>query len=124
MLTVSNHKGFTLIETLVALLIVGIALGGLISSYTHNTHYLAYAKDKVLAQMLMDNLIVERRQIKQSVGRVSDSIKFGNKTWYWQTITTPFQLDKTLSIQIKLFTSKADRDRKDPIELRRIYVQE
>lgn len=122
---VCKNKGFTLIESIIALLIVSISLSALIGNYEQNTRYLVYARDKALSELLINNVIIEARLgPKLSLGRKSDSIKFGYKTWYWQLIVTKFEVNDMLQAQFKVFASKADRDAKKPIQSQKIYVQE
>ncbi len=122
---VQKNKGFTLIETLIALLIVSISLSALVGSYGQNARYLQYFKDKTLSTLLINNLIVERRLgPKLNLGRSSDSIDFGYKTWYWSSVVTKFELENVLQVQLQVFASKADRDEKKAIQSQKIYVQQ
>lgn len=121
----SNNKGFTLIESLIALLIIGIALSSLLGSYAQNARYLLYAKNKTVSKILINNLIVEKRLgPKLSVGHSDDSIKFGKKTWYWTAVVSKFQLEKILQVQMNLYASKADKESKQPTQSQKFYVQE
>lgn len=120
-----KNKGFTLIETIIALLIVSISLTALVGNYGQNARYLHYFKDKTLSELLINNLIVEKRLVTQKIGRTNESIKFGYKTWYWQSVATPFTpVEGILQIDIKVFASKADKDSKSTIQSQKIYVQQ
>lgn len=124
----TKNQGFTLIESLIALLIVGITLGGLIGSYGQNTRYLTHVKEKAMSQLVLNNLLVEKRLgPKLSEGRSSDSLEFGYQTWYWQLLVAKFQTGEDaadiLQAELKVFASKADKSRKQPIQIQKFYVQ-
>ncbi len=127
---VHQNKGFTLIESIIALLIVSISLSLLIGSYEQNTRYLTYAKDKVLSQIVMNNLIVERRldKTEHKIGINKKDRKLGKKTWYWYIVTNKFDvfgsyIEDVLRIQIEVFRSRADRSNEQPIQSKIIYVR-
>ena len=122
---VLRNKGFTLIESLIALLIVGITLAALIGSYSQNALSLLRAKERVVSHILMNNLIINNRQADNlPLGRTSDSLTFGQKTWYWRATVSKFQSDNVLQVQLEVFSSKADRDAKRPIQSQKLYVQQ
>ena len=141
-----KNKGFTLIETIIALLIVSISLGTLIGNYEKNAHYLRYVKDKTLSELLINNLIVERRLgPKLILGHSNDSVEFGYKDWYWNsnvsdellTAAAAEEADeegfkeeadeeyviKLLKVNLQLFASKADQQNKKPIQSQEFYVR-
>ncbi len=119
-----KSSGFTLIESVIALLIISIALAGLIGSYGQNTKFLAYAKEKTLSQVLINNIITETRLADRlKIGKVENDLEFGHKTWYWQSIVSKFELVEDIQmVQIKVFSSKAERDAKRPIQTQVFYV--
>ena len=147
-----KNKGFTLIETIIALLIVSISLGTLIGNYEKNTHYLSYVKDKTLSELLINNLIVERRLgPKLTLGHSNDSVEFGYKDWYWNSNVSIFEIIaaketeteaeeeaeeevfkeeedeediiRFLQVDLQLFASKADQTNKKPIQSQKFYVR-
>lgn len=123
----TKNQGFTLVESLIALLIIGITLGGLLGSYGQNTRYLIYAKEKALSQLLLNNILIEKKSKKLTTGRDKGDMDFGYQTWYWQLVVVEFlprnNEIKMLEAELKLFSSKADRDDKKPIQSQKFYVQ-
>ncbi len=57
----ARHRGFTLLEVLVALAVLAIAMAALIKTGGENTRSAAYLRDKTLAQWVAMNVIAEQR---------------------------------------------------------------
>ena len=55
----SSQAGFTLVETLIALLIVGVTTGALLTLIGQNTRFNADAQDRFIASMVGDTIMVE-----------------------------------------------------------------
>lgn len=54
-----RQRGMTLVEVLVALLILGMVAGAVLALIGQNTRFVAGAEDQMLAGILADNLMVE-----------------------------------------------------------------
>lgn len=119
-----KNQGFTLVESLIALLIISITLGGLIGSYGQNTRYLAYAKEKALSQLLVNNLLIDIQSYPLTIGRNNDNVKFGYQTWYTQLHVTDFKFfaKDILQGELKIFASKADKDKNLAIQIQKFYA--
>lgn len=84
-----QERGFTLIEVLIALMIVGMALPALllrVQSVSDNT---AYMEEKTFAYWIAQNKLQElqlRRQVEKIATKTkqNDDIEYGGRTWYWQ----------------------------------------
>ncbi len=55
-----TSKGFTLIEVLVALVIISMIAGGVLSLISQNTRLVVLSEERLMASILADNLMVER----------------------------------------------------------------
>ncbi len=54
-----SQKGFTLLETLISLFIMGVATATILTLIGQNTRYTIYAEEQALASIVADNVIVE-----------------------------------------------------------------
>ncbi len=119
-----NAKGFTLVETLIALVIVAVSLGALIKANQQNAQQIAYFKQKTLANLVLSNLSVEKRLgEKPNIGYQSDEYKMGEKTWYWQTHTQPTPNKNITKTDLTLYPTIAERDAKASIAELVLYFE-
>jgi general secretion pathway protein I len=80
-------RGFTLVEVLVALTIVALALGALMTAVSGTARTSGYLRDKTLAQWMALNRLSEVRLNLNKFGQNTDTgeINFGNRTWHYDT---------------------------------------
>jgi general secretion pathway protein I len=91
----SRARGFTLVEVLVALMIVAMGLSALLVAVTGTARTSGYLRDKTLAQWIALNRLTEVRlgankpgqtpQSTQSSSTDTAEIKFANRTWHYDT---------------------------------------
>ena len=85
---ISRKQGFTLVEVLVALGIIGLALPALLLSIQQKLDSVAYLRDKTLAECVAMNKIAEIR-IARSLAKVpipqraTGNVDMAKRTWYW-----------------------------------------
>jgi len=84
---VSDERGFTLVEVLVALLVVALALAALMVAVSGAARTSGYLRDKTLAQWIALNRITEVRLNTTQFGQNTDTaeIDFGNRKWHYDT---------------------------------------
>ena len=82
-----RQRGFTLVEVLVALMIVAIALAALMIAVSGTARTSGYLRDKTLAQWIALNRITEVRLNTNQFGQNADTgeIDFGNRKWHYDT---------------------------------------
>jgi general secretion pathway protein I len=125
-----NHKksnqGFTLIEILIALMVVSIALVAIIKAQNTTAQTLNYLKTKTIANLVISNLSVENRLGKKAkLGYASGEYPMANNIWYWKAHTTK-KITEKISLyeqKISLYQDKKSKEAKDNIAESTIYLK-
>ncbi len=114
-----HHHGFTLIEVMVALLVLALALTALQFRITQHVNNSTYLRDKTVAGWVAQNHLELERLESQQRNRVIPEIRSGTdvmagKQWYWQIIPQPVpaQLGEESRI-LPLLITVADNDSPD-----------
>jgi general secretion pathway protein I len=81
------ERGFTLVEVLVALMIVALGLAALMSAVSGTARTSGYLRDKTLAQWMALNRLTEVRLNLNKFGQNTDTgeLNFANRTWHYDT---------------------------------------
>jgi general secretion pathway protein I len=90
----SRQRGFTLIEVLVALVIVAFGMGAVLSALSASAVNVSSLREKTLAQWVALNRIADVRLDLQppQVGTSEGDVKgFANGDWHWQQIVSNVQ---------------------------------
>jgi len=92
-----NRRGFTLLEVLVATLIMAIAVTGLLSALTTSLRSAAritdYDRAALLARQKMDELLLAVRVPKQTIFEGTwDAAETGDMKTGWRARITPFEM--------------------------------
>jgi len=88
----ANVRGFTLIEVMVALVIVAFGMGAVLAALSSAAGNIAALHDKTLAQWIALNQVADTRLNLQvpTAGTTEGDIKaFGNADWHWQQDIVP-----------------------------------
>jgi general secretion pathway protein I len=82
-----RSRGFTLVEVLVALMIVAIGLAALMTAVSATARTSGYLRDKTLAQWIALNRLTEVRLTVNKLGQNTDTgqLEFANRTWHYDT---------------------------------------
>ena len=99
----NKTKGFTLIEVLIALVILAVALMAIVKATDTNIHNLDYLRDKMTAQWVADNVLANMQAGLLATPRETQQqgeIQMLNRTWYWQV--TPEQQTNTAIKRINI----------------------
>ena len=98
--------GFTLIEVLVALVIVAFGVGAVLAALSASAENVAALREKTLAQWVALNRISDVRLTlnpPQTGTTEGDLRSFGNGDWHWQQIITAVdQIPGLLQITVKV----------------------
>jgi len=83
-------RGFTLLEVLVAMVIIGIALLALASTGSRQVRQLGELQEQTLAHWVAQNVITEFRLSNgHPVGETHGVEKMGDRNWYWYLNAAP-----------------------------------
>jgi general secretion pathway protein I len=102
-------RGFTLVEVLVALVVVALGLSALMVAVSGTARTSGYLRDKTLAQWIALNRLAEVRLTVNKVAQSSSStngdsseVQFANRTWHYDTryFDTQFQSTKRIVVRV------------------------
>jgi general secretion pathway protein I len=89
--------GFTLVEVMVALLVVGIALPALLSQIATQADSTAALRDRSYAQWVAQNQLETLRlsyalSEQMLEGEASGQVEMAERTWYWKAVSEQTEL--------------------------------
>ena len=99
-----RESGLSLIEVMVALIILVLVAGGALSFVAQSTRYAAAAQDRVNASILADNLMIEALV---SAGVVSEGVEtferdYGGRRWACTRTLTETGIEYLLRIDLSV----------------------
>ncbi len=103
-------KGFTLLEVLVALTIISLSLGALISTSGSHASSAGYLKQKTIAHWVAMNEIT-RLQVEKSwpgKGDTKGSTEMAGAEWYWTLTVKETEDDDSRQVEYRIYL---DEDR-------------
>jgi general secretion pathway protein I len=113
-----RYRGFTLIEVMVAVAIVGLALPALMSNVMQQVDNTSYIRDKIISQWVASNKMAEYRIAARqgSVpvnGKKQGATDMLGKKWFWKIDTKKFpqpELSGVYGVQVEVRREKEDED--------------
>ena len=90
----ARQAGFTLIEVLVALVIVALGMGAVLSSLTSAADTTIRLREKSFANWVALNQLATTRlkQLYPALGKSEDDVDFANARWHWQQTVEDMQI--------------------------------
>lgn len=111
---VSRHRGFTLIEVLVALFLVGVALPAMVMRMQGIIDHTIHIEEKTYAYWIAENqlqeLLIEQRLSKKLTKQKKhqDTLEFGGREWFWSAEVIQTELPEMFRVNMAV-----SRDQKE-----------
>lgn len=103
------NRGFTLLEVIVALVVLTITLATIIKTTTENTKNVAYLRDRTLAHWVAMNVLTETRVHKRwpSVGEEqTGEMRMANQTWLWVIHVSSTADEELRRLTVKVYSTE------------------
>ncbi len=102
------HKGFTLLEVLVALTIVSLSLGALISTSGSQANSAGYLKQKTIAHWVAMNEITRLQVDKAWPGKgdTKGSTQMAGAEWFWTRSVKETEDENAQQVEFKIYLDK------------------
>ena len=86
MVIIKRQQAFTLIEVLIAMVVLAMSLLAAIKVATEVTNSAIHMQDKTIAQWVAMNKVTEMRlqTTWPSVGRSNGNVEMASRSWHWQ----------------------------------------
>src|ERR1700756_5072479 len=102
-----RHRGFTLIEVLVALVIVAVGMSALMGALSSSARTVTYMQEKTFAEWVALNQVANTRIGLQKgqtppTGKTNGDIDFANRTWHWSQEVVASEVPGIVRIDVKV----------------------
>ena len=101
----SRQRGLTLIETLVALAIMGFVAASILTLVGQNTRFAAAARDRTYAAVAADNVMVRAMALSGpvEVGEIFGETDVAGRTWPYRVTVVETAVEGVLRIDVDVF---------------------
>ena len=101
----NKQTGFTLVEVLVALVIVATGLMAIVSAVTNSAKVVNATEQRMLASWVSANLFAELRLqgVSANVGTKSGTVEMGGQRWNYQQDVTESDDPSVYQVQIEVY---------------------
>lgn len=106
------ERGFTLIEVIVALIVVALGMLGVIQAVSQTASNSGYLRDKTIAHWVAMNRLTETRLQKNApaVDKTSDEVEMAGRKWKWTMNVTQTQVETLRRIDINVRPAEASEN--------------
>jgi general secretion pathway protein I len=105
LLRIRAQHGFTLIEVIVALVVIGLGMLGVIQAVSQTAGNSGYLRDKTIAHWVAMNRLTEIRLQKSAPGidKTSDEVEMAGRRWKWtmNVTQTPVETIRRIDISVR-----------------------
>jgi general secretion pathway protein I len=99
------HHGFTLIEVMVALVVIALGMIGVIQAVSQTASNSGYLRDKTVAHWVAMNQLTAVRLQKAAPGvdKSSDEVEMAGRSWKWtmEVTQTPVETIRRIDISVR-----------------------
>lgn len=101
----AGARGFSLIEVLVALAVLGIALGAAVQAVGQQARHATYLRDRTLAHWVAMNQAAEQRIQHRwpSPGLFQGEARMAGRSWYWDLAVVETQSTDIRRLNVAVF---------------------
>jgi general secretion pathway protein I len=109
---VSKHRGFTLLEILIALAILAIAFASIITVAANQSVNVGYLRDKTLAHWVAMNQITGLQVANEwpATGTKQGDEEMGLTKWHWKRTVAKTPDDRVRKVEIAVFRNRGDEE--------------
>ena len=106
----SSDRGFTLLEVLVALAIVGLSLMAISGKMLQMLNGASTMRDRTYASWIAQNKIAEMRleNILPEVSSSSGEVDYANMTWRWRAVVSESGIENLFRVDVEVFDATGD----------------
>ncbi len=118
--TRTSARGFTLLEVLIAVLVLSLALVALVRTTALEARALSQTRDATLAQWVASNVLAEVR-LNEGVpasGRRNGSSEMGGRRWRWVLESTTTQERNIQRLDVSVYVDDAGAEARDEASAR------
>ncbi|MGD8785675.1 MAG: type II secretion system minor pseudopilin GspI [Thioalkalispiraceae bacterium] len=107
-----NARGFTLLEVLVAMVILSLSLMAAIKVASEVTTSAIYLQDKTIAQWVAMNKVTEMRLVKKlpEIGRSNGEDEMAGRSWRWDILVKKTAYPTLREVEIGVKPASEDSD--------------
>ncbi|WP_181919219.1 type II secretion system minor pseudopilin GspI [Alkalilimnicola ehrlichii] len=100
----SQSRGFTLVEVLVAVIVVGTALAAIIKVSAESGYNLNYLRDRTFAQWVANDRLVEMQAMEYwGSGRDSGRREMAGREWHWETEISNSPIPRMRQVTVRVY---------------------
>lgn len=103
-----RQRGFTLLEVLIALAVLGIALGAVIQSIGTNASHAGYLREKTVAHWVAMNRVAEIQSLNQwpAAGTTRGTEEMAGNEWHWRLTVVDSGVEGVRRIEVEVRNNK------------------
>ncbi|MBM0105570.1 type II secretion system minor pseudopilin GspI [Steroidobacter sp. S1-65] len=105
----NRKKGFTLIEVLVALVVVGLGMLAVIQTVSQTANNSSYMREKTIAHWIAMNQLTQVRLQPSAppIDKSSDEVEMAGRDWRWTMVVTQTPVESIRRIEVRVRPSEA-----------------
>ena len=115
MVAAARMRGFTLLEVLIALVVLALSLGAVIKATGDYTNNQSWLRDRTLATWVARNVLVEFQLEGEwpGVGEKKGTRELGNREWRWLARISQTEEEQLRRLDVEV--SPVDADDTEPV---------